>query len=349
MTNLIKHIFTLVFLFLYGGSMFSQTSSSLNAHENYTVSDKHLSFQERLWEFSQWFDDHHIFNNVDFAFTLGTSGLGLEIGTPITKWTKIRAGITWIPSFRVPMEFDINTFSEGLPSNNFQHVQELLYNLTGMEIDEKVKMTGEPYLLNFKLLIDVFPFKNNRHWHFTAGFFVGNTTIAKAYNHTEEKPTLVGLNIYNRAYNYFTNIKDIYDVPLGGGNYLDPAKVKELQEKFGKYGHMGMHVGDFKDGTPYIMEPAPDGSLSAKAYVKKFKPYLGFGYSGNLDKSGKLKIGFEAGALFWGGVPNVIDQNGVNMTKDLINVKGKVGDYLALIKALPVFPILELKISYSLY
>ena len=49
-------------------------------------------------------------------------------------------------------------------------------------------------------------------------------------------PTLVALNLYNRAYDYFTTIEDIYDVPIGGGNYLDPDKVLELQEKFREYG-----------------------------------------------------------------------------------------------------------------
>lgn len=296
-----------------------------------------------------WLHDNNIFDNLELGATLGSTGLGLEAATPVTRWTRLRVGIDWVPSFKVPMEFDINTFSDGMPSNNFYHVQELLYNMTGLEIDSEVNMIGQPTMFNFKLLVDVFPFQNNRKWHFTAGFFIGGRSVAKAYNAIEEKPTLVGLNIYNRAYTYFTNVTDIFDVPLGGGNYLDPDLVEELQEKFKKYGRMGVHVGDFKDGSPYIMEPATDGTVSARAYVNRFRPYLGFGYSGNLDSTGKWQIGFEAGAMFWGGVPDVINQEGINMTKDLKNVKGKVGDYLDVFRALPVFPVIELKISYTFF
>lgn len=63
-----------------------------------------------------------------------------------------------------------------------------------------------------------------------------NSIIGRAENKRNQMPTLVALNLYNRAYDYFTTIEDIYDVPIGGGNYLDPDKVLELQEKFREYG-----------------------------------------------------------------------------------------------------------------
>ena len=352
MTKLIKYILPLYFLILCGDCAFSQSFSSSynnNSHVNPSFSNQSLSFREKLWEFSQWFDDHAIFNNFEASATIGSTGIGLEAATPITKWTKIRVGVAWLPRFNVPIDFSIDTYSDGLPSNSFQHVQELVYNLTGLEINSELVMIGQPYLLNFKLLLDVYPFQKDRRWHFTVGFFYGNNVIANAHNKYREKPTLVGLNIYNRAYEYFSNVTDIYDVPIGGGNYLDPSKVKDLKERFSRYGRMGINVGNFKDGTPYIMEPAPDGSLSAKAYVHKFKPYLGAGYTSNLDKTGKWKIGVEAGVLFWGGIPDVIDQNHVNMSKELINVYGKVGAYLRVFRSLPVYPAIEFKISYSLY
>ena len=304
-----------------------------------------------LWE---WMKCYDIANNLDVAFTFGTPGFGLEVATPVTRWARLRAGVEWMPKIHVPMTFDINTFSDGLPNGNFYHVQEMLYNLTGIEMDDEVKMIGKPNLINFKLLVDVFPFQNNRHWHFTAGFYVGNREVATAINDKKEMPTLVGLNIYNRMYNYFTNITDIFDVPLGGGNYMDPDEVEKMQERFRRYGRMGMHVGDFKDGTPYIMEPSPDGSLRAKAFVNKFKPYLGFGYSGAIDAEKRWNVGFEAGVLFWGGAADVYnydyrEDREINMTKDLVNIGGKVGTYIDFIKALPVYPAISFKISYTFF
>ena len=303
-------------------------------------------------QLTKWCKDKHVADNLDLAFTLGTGGLGLEVATPITNWTRLRAGVEWIPSFNVPMYFDITTFgSDGIPGNNYSKVQEMVYKLTGIEMNQKVKMNSKPDIFNFKLLVDVFPFQDNRHWHFTAGFYIGGKVVGKTRNAKREKPTLVGLNIYNRVYDYITNLgpDEVYDVYIGGDTYLDPDEVRNLQERLHHYGRIGIHVGDFKNGKPYYMVPDTDGSASAKAFVNKFKPYLGFGYSGALDAEKRWNVGVEAGAMFWGGAPDIVAHDGVNMTKDLKNVRGKVGDYLKLIKALPVYPVIDFKISYTFF
>lgn len=303
-------------------------------------------------QLSKWCKDRHVADNLDVAFTLGTGGLGLEVATPVTKWARLRAGVEWIPSFNVPMNFDLTTFdTDGLPSDNFSEVQKMVYKLTGLDMDDKVRMNSKPDILDFKLLVDVFPFQNNRHWHFTAGFYIGGNVVAKTRNDRSEMPTLVGLNIYNRVYDYFTNLtpEEVYDVYLGGSTYLSPDEVRDMQERLRRYGRLGIHVGDFKNGEPYYMEPDSDGSVSAKAFVNKFKPYLGFGYSGAIDAAKRWNVGVEAGVMFWGGAPDIINHDGVNMTKDLKNVKGKVGDYLNLVKALPVYPVIDFKISYTFF
>lgn len=299
--------------------------------------------------FADWCRTNHVFDNLDAAVTIGTGGFGFELATPVTKWTRVRAGVEWIPSFHLPLSFDISSFNNDGVSNDISHIQEMVYDMTGLEMDEEVKMTAQPKMLNFKFLVDVFPFQENRHWHFTAGFYVGSSVAGRAENKRSQMTTLVALNLYNRAYDYFMNVEDIYDVPLGGGNYLDPDQVLELQEKFKEYGRVGIHIGDFKDGKPYMMEPSKDGYVRAKAKTNIFKPYLGFGYSGALDDMKKWNVGVEAGLLFWGGAPQVILHDGVNMNKDLINVRGKVGDYLNFMKAVPVYPLVNFKISYSFF
>lgn len=301
----------------------------------------------------RWCSQNGIATRLDAGVTFGSTGLGLEVATPVTKWVDLRVGIEWFPRFKVPMNFNLNTFSDGMPTGNFNHVAQLVYENTGIEMDENVRMYGIGSMVNFKLLADIFPVPTNRHWHITAGFLAGTSQIGKAYNSIEEKPTLVGLNIYNRAYEYFTNLKDIFNVPLGGNTYMDPDLVERLQNKFRHYGRMGIHIGDFKDGTPYIMEPAPDGTVSAKAFVNHFKPYLGGGYSTDLDASGRWHFGVDVGVLFWGGVPDVINHDyvtgkDINFTKELINIRGKVGNYVRAIKSFPVFPVLEVRFSYTI-
>ena len=319
-----------------------------------TVSNDSLKGVEKLWHnVSSWCKEKNVATSLDGGVTLGSMGLGLEIKTPLTKWVDLRAGIDWLPTFTVPMTFNLNTYSDGIPTGNFNHVAEMVYEMTGIHIDETVNMKGKGHMLNFKLLFDVFPVPSNRHWHVTAGFFAGTSQIAKAINTYAEKPTLVGLNIYNRGYEYFTHLEDIYDVPLGGGIYMDPEMVEKLQQRFNDYGRMGVHIGDFKDGTPYIMEPAPDGTISAKAFVNHFKPYLGAGYSTDIDREGRWHFGIDLGALFWGGDPDVINHDyrtgkDINFTKDLINIRGKVGSYMKTIRALPIYPVLEVRFSYTI-
>lgn len=303
-------------------------------------------------QLSKWCKDHDVADNLDLAFTIGTGGLGLEVATPVTRWARLRAGVEWIPSFNVPMNFDLTTFSsDGLPSDNFSEVQNLVYEMTGLDMDDRVKMNSKPRMCNFKLLVDVFPFQNNRHWHFTAGFYIGDNVVATSRNDREEMPTLVGLNVYNRVYNYFTSLtpEEVYDVYLGADTYMDPQEVRKLQDRLRHYGRLGIHIGDFKNGDPYYMEPDTDGSVSAKAFVNRFKPYLGFGYSGALDAAKRWNVGVEAGAMFWGGAPDMILHDGVNMTKDLTGIRGKVGDYMKVVKALPVYPVVDFKISYTFF
>lgn len=296
-----------------------------------------------------WCLENNIAYNLEAAFLIGTGGLGLELATPVTNWARLRAGIEWIPPISIPMRFDIASFNNGTVSNDITHIQEMLYDMTGLKMDKEVRMTAKSTMFNFKLLVDVFPLQENRHWHVTAGFYVGAPVIGKAVNSRNQMPTLVAINLYNRAYDYFTSIKDIYDVPIGGGNYLDPDQVTEWKEKFEEYGRIGIHIGDYKDGKPYLMVPSKDGYVRAKARTNSFKPYIGFGYSGALDRMQKWNVGVEAGILIWGGAPQVITHDGVNISKELTNVRGKVGAYLDFMNAVPVFPLVNFKISYSFF
>lgn len=307
---------------------------------------------EQNKNFLDWCKKHKIGTNLDAGVSVGSMGIGVELKTGVTKWADVRAGVDWLPRFSMPMSFNLNTYADGMPTGNFNKVASLLYDITGLEIDETVHMKGRGSMLNFKFLVDIFPVPSNRHWYVTVGFYAGTSKIAKAINAYDEKPTLVGLNIFNRAYEYFTN-PDLEDVPLGGGTYLDPDIVKELRDKFNEYGRIGIHIGDFKDGKPYIMEPAPDGTISARAYVNHFKPYIGAGYTTNLDKNGRWHFSVNLGALIWGGDPDVINYDytsnrEINFTKDLTNIRGKVGSYMKIIRALPVYPVLALRFSYSI-
>lgn len=291
-----------------------------------------------------WFKKNHVFDGLDAAFTLGTAGLGVELSTPVTRWTRVRAGFEGMPGFHVPIDFPVSTYAAKNVEGSFDRIKDLMYKITGDEMRDEVTVVGKPRLVNFKFLVDVFPFQTNRHWHVTAGFYWGPKKIATALNDVESTSTLVAMNIYNRFYDRLQKYP-YTDEPFYGDVYLS----EETYNKFMDNGKVGIYLGDRKDGTPYYLEPESNGTVSARAIANAFKPYLGFGYSGAIDKSKRWNVGVEAGVLFWGGAPQIILNDGVNLNKDLVNVRGKVGDYLDLMKALPVYPTISFKLSYTIF
>lgn len=301
-------------------------------------------------------DKHGVFNTIEIAANIGTTGLGLEIASPMTEWTKLRVGFDCMPQFTVPMYFGLESYVDGKITNKFDMISDIMNKLSGMNIDKEVKMESKPTMKTFRLLLDVYPFKNNRHWHFTAGFFLGGNSVGKSINAMTEMPSLLALNMYNRLYDGFTKIDDFTEYfienPIFGDIYLDPEfamslgpDLKTLQEKLMRVGELGVHVGDYKDGTPYMMKPDKDGTVSAQAKVNRFRPYLGFGYGGAVSADGKWQVSFDAGVQFWGGAPKVTTHDGT-VLNDLINLRGKVGTYMDMMKLAVVYPTIDFRISY---
>ncbi|MDE6561682.1 MAG: hypothetical protein K2K75_09895 [Muribaculaceae bacterium] len=320
-------------------------------------------YPNRIKDLAENMNKHGVLNSIEIAANIGTTGLGLEVASPITKWTKLRVGFDWMPQFTVPMNFGLSSYVDGKVNEKFDRIQEMMYKISGMKIDQEIRMESKPTMTTFRLLVDVYPFKNNRHWHFTTGFFVGGTAVGKSINKITEMPSLLALNMYNRIYNEITS-DDFYDnavdnpnylADLTGiaslkGTYLDQRVIDELQDKMFSMGKLGVHIGDYgydedDEPIPYMMQPDKDGTVSAKAIVNKFRPYLGFGYGGALSADGKWEASFDAGVQFWGGVPKVTTHDGT-VLNDLINLRGKVGTYMDLMKAIPVYPTIDFRISY---
>lgn len=292
--------------------------------------------------------------DLNFAVDMGSTGIGFELESNLNDLIQIRAGFDWIPHFEYPMHFSIQVGDDNDPGydeqgrSRFDRMAGYLQDMTGFEIDQQVDMIGEPNFHNFKLLVDVFPFKN-RHWYFTGGFYAGPSTIGRARNTTEDMTTLLSVAMYNNMYDKIYDIENNPDSELDGvflGMELPPM----INDKILNAGRMGMHVGDFPDGTPYMMEPDENNMVKADMKVNAFKPYLGAGYEGPIDKmNDRLNFAVDAGVLFWGGTPKVITHEGVEIVNGLDNVIGQVGRYTKLVKPLKVFPVLNLSVSYRLF
>ena len=156
----------------------SRVSDTWNKATNITLDtkDKILETKDKIgdgiynsWDtVSSFCRKHHIADNLDLGLTLGDMGVGLEVKTPVTRWVNLRAGVVWLPRFSVLMDFNLNTYADGIPTGNFNKVAQMVFETTGIEMDETVYMHGVGSMVNFKLLADIFPVPSNRHWHITA-------------------------------------------------------------------------------------------------------------------------------------------------------------------------------------
>ncbi|MBR4730191.1 MAG: hypothetical protein IK075_08045 [Prevotella sp.] len=295
------------------------------------------------------------FKHLDASLTLGTTGLGFDVSSPMGEYAQLRAGFSFMPHIHYKMNFEVQVGDDAATSKSkFQTLSGLLEEMTGYQVDNSIDMIGVPTFYNFNLLVDVFPFKNNKHWHFTAGFYLGNSMIGKAYNTTEDMPSLVAVGIYNNMYEKAIRKEPFVTFSYNGNPIAitdDPEYQDMLCEKFSQYGRMGVRIGDYvSDGSQYIIEPDENCMVKAEVRANAFKPYLGFGYGGRLFKGDdRYKISFDCGAMLWGGTPSIPTHDGTDLANDVENIRGKVGDYVKLIKGVKAFPVLNVRITRTLF
>ena len=317
-------------------------------------------------------DKWKAFNHLDFTVSAGSTGIGFEVSSPIGDMVKIRAGFDFFPHFDHTMRFGIESIDQdgNIKATNFSQLSDRVKQLTGYAVTDHVDMIGTPKMNNFKLLVNVTPFRN-KQWHLTAGFYWGPSKVATAVNTTEDMLSLVGMNMYNNFYDkiandqpiisYNTGEIDEFGEPVGTDIYI--SKDSPIGSGFMHWGRLGVHIGNYarditdengnvihKAGSPYMMEPDQQCMVSARVNVNSFRPFLGFGYEGRLIKGDdRYKIGFECGAMFWGGTPSIITHDGTNLASDVEDIGGKVGSYVSLIKAFKVFPVLNLTITRKIF
>ena len=323
---------------------------------------------------SNYLKTHNVFQHLDLSVNVGTSGIGFDVATPIGNYVQLRAGYEFMPQFHVGVDFPIEVGGEpavkydangNRVESTFDRLAKNLKELTGYEVEDHVEMIGKMTMNNFKLLVDVFPFQENKHWHFTAGFYLGPSQFARADNSIDAMTSLLAVGMYNHIYDrvenaYYTGAP-ILDITIGGQKFspeLNPNQELAILNN----GRMGFQLGQYKEdvysetgllihqkGDPYILEPGPDNQIHVYAKSNSFKPYLGFGYGGRLVKNrDDWKVSFDAGVMFW-GKPDLYTHDGTNLTKDVENISGKVGDYVDLFKGLYVYPMVSVRFTKTIF
>ena len=312
------------------------------------------------------------FNHLNVGVTLGTTGLGVEASMPINNYLWVRSGLSFMPRMEVPMTFEIQVGDDPATSKEkFFKMSSALESFTGKPVSDNVYMTGKAKMWNWNVLFDIYPFQQNLHWRVTAGFFLGPSNVAEAFNQTESMASLVAVDIYNNVYDKLhgkskRELAGVKLIDLGPGYedvYLDINMLLKMQEMFDNAGRMGLYLGDYshditdadgnvihKKGDPYVMTPDDDHMVKADMKVNAFKPYIGFGYDGRLVKGNdRLHVGFDAGIMLWGGKPSLYAHDGTDLIKDVENITGKVGDYVDQMSKLVIYPVANVRFTYTIF
>ncbi len=312
------------------------------------------------------------FNHLNVGVTLGTTGLGVEASMPINNYLWVRSGLSFMPRMEVPMTFEIQVGDDPATSKEkFNKMSSALESFTGKPVSDNVYMTGKAKMWNWNVLFDIYPFQQNLHWRVTAGFFLGPSNVAEAFNQTESMASLVAVDIYNNVYDKLhgkskRELAGVKLIDLGPGYedvYLDLNMLLRMQEMFDNAGRMGFYLGDYshditdedgnvihKKGDPYVMTPDDDHMVKADMKVNAFKPYIGFGYDGRLVKGNdRLHVGFDAGIMFWGGKPCLYAHDGTDLINDVENITGKVGDYVDQMSKLVIYPVANVRFTYTIF
>ena len=289
--------------------------------------------QDKMSLFSRM-NQKNILNHMDVGVNVGTVGIGIDVALPVGDYVRIRAGYNYVPRFNLHSKFPVETRSGGRLSSfidkignidamlppfvdlnlpYFTQEKELMemYKNGDLSAKDYVGMDMKPNLHQFKFLVDVMPFKNNKHWSFTAGFFVGPSTVGDAISQQEETAILKAVNLYNSR--YYHDLVVLHGMSFtfieADGSLHDVGVYAPIRDFVTSNGLAGFPLGYFADGEKAMMVPGADNTVRAEMKVNKFRPYLGFGYNTHLSRNKKWKLNVDAGVLFLCGNPKVYVDN----------------------------------------
>ena len=286
------------------------------------------------------------FQHLDLALSLGTSGIGIELASPICEFAQVRIGYELMPHFRAHKTLSVMVGNEASnqydeygyrKETNYDKVRELMYEETGLDMLDHVDFTGRFTMQNFKFLVDVFPLSDNKNLHFTVGFYYGPSDFAETVSDEDFSNTISCINVYNKKYKEASDDDEIKS--YGTAGIAVGTFSKDIKDADGNV--------IYKSGEQYKMTGGDQSTILIPVKSNDIKPYFGIGYEGQLLKKRKdIKFAVSAGAMFWGGTPSMYTPDNVNITKDL-NHDG--WSTVSLISKLKVYPTIGFRIIKNIF
>lgn len=187
------------------------------------------------------------FTDLEVGVTAGTTGLGFDISTPLSEWTRLHVGGTFMPKVDYNASFSAEMgegLSQSVQDSRFEKMKDVMQSFMGVTPQRYVDMEATLHMNHFKLLVDVFPFKNNRHWYVTAGVYIGNGDIVTMRNTPESMNSLVAMKAYNNMYANAVAGRALITYTKDGE--VAELANEEMQEKFRSWGRLVDENGNDK-------------------------------------------------------------------------------------------------------
>lgn len=257
-------------------------------------------------------DFYQVANHASVGIGVGAfNGATIELAVPVTRYASIRAGYNFFPKINISTDLNIQ---QGKDATKYITI-----------LPHKVKVEGKPELSTGHLLVDIYPIKNSAFRITTEAYF-GKEKLADIQNPDDDNAA-----IFREVY-LFNYRKGIYSgVPDDLGGYV--GTNVDGREK------IGMMLGN------YFLEPNANGQIEAKISVKKFRPYIGFGFGRTVPEKHRFALNFDMGVQFW-GTPSVTIEDHELTEQD---VDGKDGGAFKTLSKVTVCPMLSLRVVGRLF
>lgn len=114
-----------------------------------------------------------VFNHLGADLSLSTTGIGIEVSSPITDYVQMRAGVSFMPGFKFNTSFTGN--AEVIDPMGAQHTE-------SFDVDLKASLART----QGDIIFNVYPFGRLNNFFVAAGAYFGGKSLVKLNGHSDK-------------------------------------------------------------------------------------------------------------------------------------------------------------------
>lgn len=235
-------------------------------------------------------DDKNVFNHLSVGVGVGTTGIGVEVGTTVCPFITMRTGVDFIPgaTYNTSIDFDRPSGWYDIP------VAIRRSYLPTDDITTDIKASSS--MVNGKLLFDIYTGKNSM-FHFTVGAYFGSSNFANVKARGE---IIYGVGEFNKDIDNGIPGIGTEKILLEGYELgVDQGRAKASIKTNGFKPYIGFGVGrttprkrvgvKFDMGVQFWGSPTLHDDIR-NVDIKKDFPGISSDFSDGLDIASKVRV-----------------------------------------------------------